>query len=62
VGDTVELRGWVRTVRNQKQFAFMQVNDGSNMSGIQVVLEAGTPGFDLVESGAIATGENFTAV
>lgn len=25
VGETVELRGWVRTVRNQKQFCFMQV-------------------------------------
>ncbi|GBF89590.1 asparaginyl-tRNA synthetase [Raphidocelis subcapitata] len=56
VGGSVELRGWVRTVRNQKQFAFMQVNDGSNLSGIQVVLEPQTPGFDLVTSGAIATG------
>jgi hypothetical protein len=25
VGDAVEVKGWVRTVRNQKQFAFMQV-------------------------------------
>lgn len=28
VGETVELRGWVRTVRNQKQFCFMQVGCG----------------------------------
>jgi aspartyl/asparaginyl-tRNA synthetase len=25
LGETVEVRGWVRTVRNQKQFCFMQV-------------------------------------
>ncbi|KIZ06445.1 asparaginyl-tRNA synthetase [Monoraphidium neglectum] len=56
VGDAVEVKGWVRTVRNQKQFAFMQVNDGSNLSGIQAVLEPTTPGFDLVASGAITTG------
>jgi aspartyl/asparaginyl-tRNA synthetase len=29
----VEVRGWLRTVRQQKQFAFMQV---SCCSGIQV--------------------------
>ena len=56
VGDRVEVRGWVRTVRNQKQFAFVTVNDGSNLSGIQAVVEAGSPGFALVEAGALATG------
>jgi hypothetical protein len=25
LGESVEVRGWVRTVRNQKQFCFMQV-------------------------------------
>lgn len=34
----------------------MQVNDGSNMSGIQVVLEPGVEGWNLVEEGAISTG------
>lgn len=33
-----------------------QVNDGSNLSGIQVVLEQGAQGFDLVDSGKIQTG------
>jgi len=28
VGSDVELRGWVRTVRDQKQFCFMQVRGG----------------------------------
>jgi hypothetical protein len=33
-----------------------QLNDGSNVSGIQVVLDAGVPGFELIESGVVTTG------
>lgn len=52
----VEIKGWVRTVRNQKQFCFLQVNDGSNLSGIQIVSEPTTQGFELLEEGKIQTG------
>lgn len=38
-GKKVTIRGWIRTVRDQKQFAFINVNDGSCLSGIQVVIE-----------------------
>lgn len=34
----VVVKGWVRTVRKQKTLAFVEVNDGSNLSGIQAVL------------------------
>lgn len=34
----------------------VQVNDGSNMSGIQVVVEPGVQGWELLEEGAINTG------
>jgi asparaginyl-tRNA synthetase len=34
----VVIKGWVRTVRKQKTLAFVEVNDGSNLSGIQCVL------------------------
>jgi hypothetical protein len=34
----VLVKGWVRTVRKQKTLAFVEVNDGSNLSGIQCVL------------------------
>lgn len=33
----VAIKGWVRTVRIQKTVAFVEVNDGSNLAGIQVV-------------------------
>ena len=34
----VFVKGWVRTVRKQKTLAFVEVNDGSNLGGIQCVL------------------------
>ena len=36
---TVEVKGWVRTKRGNKQIAFIAVNDGSIIHSIQVVAE-----------------------
>jgi asparaginyl-tRNA synthetase len=33
------VKGWLRTVRNSKNVAFLSVNDGSNLSGLQVVAD-----------------------
>ena len=56
VGDTVQLRGWVRTVRAQKDVAFIEVNDGSSLSGIQAVVNGDVPGRDHLDGGDITTG------
>lgn len=37
--ETVTIQGWVRTKRELKGFAFMEVNDGSSMGNLQVVLD-----------------------
>ena len=37
VGKEVIVKGWCRTVRDQKAFSFIEVNDGSLPKGIQVV-------------------------
>eukprot|EP00884_Botryococcus_braunii_P022687 jgi/Botrbrau1/9101/Bobra.0305s0008.1 len=60
VGIEFEIRGWVRTVRNQKAFAFMEVNDGSTISGIQIVVQPEALGFNLIENGEINTGAAVT--
>jgi asparaginyl-tRNA synthetase len=36
VGKSVKIQGWVRTVRDQKKFAFIEVNDGSSLTGCQL--------------------------
>ena len=41
-GSPVLVKGWVRTIRKQKTLAFVEVNDGSNMNGIQCVLSFDT--------------------
>ncbi len=56
VGQTVEVSGWVRTVRNQKAFSFVEVNDGSSMSGLQVVVQPECEGYAVVSEGGVGTG------
>ena len=36
---TVAVCGWVRTIRQSKNIAFMEINDGSGFKGLQVVLD-----------------------
>ena len=43
IGKTYEVRGWVRTVRDQKTFAFVDINDGSTLAGLQAVLQVLPP-------------------
>lgn len=40
------IQGWVRTVRAQKTFAFVEVNDGSCLSNLQLILNAELDGYD----------------
>lgn len=47
-GESVTVQGWVRTKRSQKAFSFINVNDGSCMGGLQVVVDADLPDYDAV--------------
>ena len=40
------LKGWVRTVRNGKNVSFINLNDGSNMGGIQIVVPSDMDGIE----------------
>ncbi|MBK4730022.1 asparagine--tRNA ligase [Oxynema sp. CENA135] len=44
--ETVTVRGWVRTKRELKEFAFIEVNDGSSMANLQVVLDRSLPDYE----------------
>ena len=44
--DVVKIQGWVRTKRELKSFAFMEVNDGSSMANLQVVLNPDVPDYE----------------
>ncbi len=40
IDTTVTVKGWVRSVRSQKEFSFIAVNDGSTFHGLQLVFQA----------------------
>lgn len=43
IGKEMTLKGWVRTLREQKTFAFLELNDGSSLSNFQVVVNSDLP-------------------
>src|ERR1041385_7061163 len=42
--EVVTVKGWIRTRRDAKGFSFIELNDGSCLANIQVVVDTGTPG------------------
>ncbi|MBU5615126.1 asparagine--tRNA ligase [Geomonas azotofigens] len=53
-GSTILVKGWARTVRNSKEVTFISLNDGSCLSGIQVVVEPDLENYEEVTG--IGTG------
>lgn len=41
----VEIAGWVRTRRDAKEFSFVEVNDGSCLASLQVIVDTGVDGY-----------------
>jgi asparaginyl-tRNA synthetase len=50
----VMIKGWVRTRRDAKDFSFLEINDGSCMKSIQVIIDAGTTAYESIK--AVNTG------
>jgi asparaginyl-tRNA synthetase len=42
--EAVTVKGWVRTRRDAKGFSFLELNDGSCLANLQIVVDTGTPG------------------
>ncbi len=42
---SVQITGWIRTLRNSKAFGFIEVNDGSFFKNVQIVFEDTLPNF-----------------
>lgn len=58
IDKTATVKGWIRSVRSQKEFSFITINDGSTLAGLQAVYDANTPGYEqtlpLLTTGASA--------
>lgn len=56
----VTIKGWIRTVRNQKTFTFVEVNDGSTLANLQVIVDSNVPDFANIV-GRLTTGASIAA-
>lgn len=61
IGKEVTVKGWVKTIRQQKQFAFIEVNDGSTLSNLQVVVDPKVPNYNALML-QLTTGASVTIV
>lgn len=52
--DEILLKGWVRTKRDSKNFSFIEVNDGSCLKNMQIVVDERMP--DYIEIKKLTTG------
>jgi asparaginyl-tRNA synthetase len=43
--DAIFLQGWVRTRRDSKAFSFVELNDGSCLKGLQIIVDATLPDY-----------------
>ena len=46
IGQTVEIGGWVRNIRDSKTFGFLVVNDGTYFEPLQVVFHDAMSNFN----------------
>jgi asparaginyl-tRNA synthetase len=46
--ESLTIQGWVRTKRELKGFAFVEVNDGSSLANLQVVLNSDLPNYEQI--------------
>ncbi len=45
--EAITVKGWVRTRRDSKNgFSFIEVNDGSSLKNLQVVVDAAVAGYE----------------
>ncbi|WP_445635671.1 asparagine--tRNA ligase [Nostoc sp. DSM 114161] len=46
--ESILVQGWVRTKRESKGFAFIEVNDGSSLANLQVVINQDLPDYEAI--------------
>ncbi len=62
IGKTIVVSGWVKTIRDSKNFGFIELNDGSFFKNVQIVFDTDLSNFEQVKklsisSSIIVTGQ-----
>jgi asparaginyl-tRNA synthetase len=56
IGEVLTISGWIKTIRFQKTFVFIEINDGSCLSNLQVLADESS--FNLKELEKLTTGSS----
>lgn len=60
IGKSIVLCGWIRTVRDQKNFLFIEINDGSTVSNFQIIVDETVEGYQDIKP-LLTTGSSIKA-
>ena len=55
LGRAVTIKGWIKTIRDQKKFSFLEINDGSTILNLQVIAEESISSYNQVQQ--LSTGQ-----
>lgn len=44
--DSIKIQGWIRTKRESKKFSFLEVNDGSSLANLQVIIDSNLANYE----------------
>ncbi|NWO18091.1 asparagine--tRNA ligase [Leptotrichia sp. oral taxon 223] len=58
----IEINGWVKKIRSQKNFGFIELNDGTFFTGIQVVFDEELENFEEISKLTISTSVKVTGI
>lgn len=62
VGKDIEIHGWIKKSRESKNFGFLEINDGTFFSNVQVVVESNLENFKEVFSLGIYSAVNIKGI
>ena len=54
-GKEIQVSGWVRTIRDSKNFGFIEINDGSFFKNVQIVFESNLSNFEDIRKLSISS-------
>lgn len=46
IGKQITVKGWIRTARDQKKFMFIELNDGSQLKNLQIIVDSSVPEYE----------------
>ncbi|HNW29367.1 MAG TPA: asparagine--tRNA ligase [Spirochaetota bacterium] len=58
-GETITVEGWIRTKRDSKSVTFLEINDGSTLKNLQVIIEESFPDYHSIVR-ELTTGSSVT--